>query len=104
MAASVPFALYNPALLPADTWAYFGNLLGKDVNRKMEAEAMFRKAIELNPAGSDCWSWFGNFLNEQPGRDDEAERVFVRQSLWMPQAPLRGPGWLAFWNGSALAR
>ncbi len=55
--------------------AYAGHL--DRLNRKPEAEAMWRRALALDPQFADGLSSLGGFLARQ-GRHDEAEKVFQR--------------------------
>ena len=47
----------------------------RDLKRYEEAEAAFRKAIELNPSDAEAYSNLGNLLNDLK-RYEEAEAAY----------------------------
>ena len=53
-----------------------GVLLSDQLKRYDEAEAAFRKAIELDPAYSYPWNGLGNLLSDPLKRYDEAEAAY----------------------------
>ena len=55
----------------------YGQLLSQ-LSRQGEAEASYRKAIEINPKWATPWSRLGDLLGNQPNRLDEAEAAYRR--------------------------
>jgi tetratricopeptide (TPR) repeat protein len=57
-------------------WNYLGNLLANRLERPAEAEAAYRKAIDLNSKYFNAWNNLGILLGEKLERPAEAEEAF----------------------------
>lgn len=64
--------------LPAVVWSNLGNLLQVHLGRYEDAEAAYRRAIELDPADALPWNNLGDLLRYHLGRYDEAEEAYRR--------------------------
>ncbi|MGE0102126.1 MAG: tetratricopeptide repeat protein [Blastocatellales bacterium] len=82
----------------ARTWIRLGILFVKQLKRFDEAEAAFRKAIEIDPGYIFAWSSLGNLLADNLKRFDEAEAAFCK-------AVEIDPGYIFAWSslGNLLA-
>ena len=53
-------------------------ILHSDANRPADAEAAFKRAIELSPGYATAYHWYGDFLEDFPHRLDEAGEMFEK--------------------------
>lgn len=76
----------------SNPWNDLGLLLQYDLDYPDEAEAAYRKAIELDPKLAGLWNNLGNLLQERLGRYDEAEAAYRQAIALDPKAALPWTG------------
>ena len=93
-----------PAPRSARDWAVHGNLLAQHLERYVEAEAAYRKAIELDPTYARAWNALGYLLQDRLGRFKEAESAY-RKAIELDPASRLTPGtsWAIFYTTASVA-
>lgn len=74
-----------PAPKTAGEWHGMGWWLHIELARYAEAEAAYRRAIELNPKLADPWNNLGGLLQDHLGRYEEAEAAYRQAILLEPK-------------------
>jgi tetratricopeptide (TPR) repeat protein len=81
-----------PVPITSEDWRIQGKLLRDYLNRYEEAEAAYRRAIELDPNYARPWNGLGNLLQDHLNRYEEAEAAYRR-------AIELDPNYARPWNG-----
>ena len=76
----------------ADTLVKLGDVLSKQPDRLQEAEAAYRKALDLKPQTKEAWRAFGKLLENKLQRHEEALDAF-------DHAIDLDPEYISAWNG-----
>jgi tetratricopeptide (TPR) repeat protein len=72
----------------AEAWGNLGDLFQDDLERYEDAEAAYRKAIELDPNNEISWNQLGLILGDCLGRGSEAAEAFRKAIALQPDDAL----------------